>query len=162
MYPIFTRKQIEQRRQEAALLFAQNLNNAEVARRIGVSRPTVSGWRQRWQADQKNGLALRAPGPCARLSLSQQQQLADALLQGPQAHGYDTQLWTLARIAEVIERLFSVTYNPHYVSELLHKMGWSCQKPVCRAKERDEDAIARWVAEEWPQIKKGHNSERPL
>ena len=162
MYPIFTRKQIEQRRQEAALLFAQNLNNAEVARRIGVSRPTVSGWRQRWQADQKNGLALRAPGPASRLSRSQQQQLADALLQGPQAHGYETQLWTLARIAEVIERLFSVTYNPHYVSELLHKMGWSCQKPLCRARERDEDAIARWVAEEWPQIKKGRNSERPL
>jgi putative transposase len=162
MYPIFTRKQIEQRRQEAALLFAQNLSNAEVARRIGVSRPTVSGWRQRWQADQKNGLALRAPGPASRLSRSQQQQLADALLPGPQAHGYDTQLWTLARIAEVIERRFGVTYNPHYVSELLHKMGWSCQKPLCRARERNEDAIARWVAEEWPQIKKGHKSERPL
>lgn len=162
MYTTFTRKQIEQRRQEAAVLFAQDLSNAEVARCIGVSRPTVSGWRQRWEADHSGGLAWRTPGPASRLTPIQQQQLAQALLQGPQAHGYDTELWTLARIAELIERLFRVTYNPHYVSELLHKMGWTCQKPVCRAKERDEAAIARWVSEEWPQLKKGQWSGRPL
>jgi len=155
MYTALTRKQIEQLRHEAARLFTQVLSNAEIARRLGLSRPTVSGWRQRWQADQIQGLTLRAPGPRSRLTPAQQRQLAEALLLGPQAHGYETQLWTLARIADLIQTLFGVHYHPHYVSELLHTMGWSCQKPVCRAKERDEAAIARWVSEEWPQIKKG-------
>jgi transposase len=161
MYTAFTRKQLEQLRHEAVALFAQDRSNAEIGRRLGVSRPTVSGWRQRWQADPDHGLSLRAPGPGSRLSAQQQQQLGEALLQGPQAHGYDTPLWTLARVAEVIKRRFEVHYNPHYVSELLHDLGWTCQKPVCRAKERDEAAIAGWVAQEWPQIKKGRKSERP-
>ena len=162
MYTALTRKQLEQSRLAAAVLFTQDLSNAEVARRIGVSRPTVSGWRQRWQADQEHGLALRAPGPRCRLTPVQQQQLTHALLQGPQAHGYDTQLWTLARIAALIHTLFGMTYHPHYVSELLHALGWTCQKPLCRARERDEAEITRWVEQEWPAIKKGRKSRRPL
>jgi hypothetical protein len=29
-------------------------------------------------------------------------------------------------------------------------MGWRLQRPARRAQERDEQAIARWVAEDWP------------
>jgi len=33
-------------------------------------------------------------------------------------------------------------------------MGWSCQKPQRRARERDEATIARWRKKEWPRLKK--------
>src|SRR5438552_19100266 len=150
-----TRKQIEDCRREAAKLFEQDLSNAEIGRRIGVSRPTVSGWHQAWLADRQHGLDLKPVGRRARLTDPQRHQLVEALLQGPQAQGYTTPLWTLARIARLIQAHFRVDYNSHYVAELLHALGWSCQKPQTRAKERNDAEIARWVAEEWPRIKKG-------
>ena len=76
------------------------------------------------------------------------------LLKGPLAAGFATDLWTLARVAEVIDREFGVRYHPGHVWYILRDMGWSCQKPERRARERDEAAIEQWHAEEWPEAKK--------
>jgi transposase len=76
------------------------------------------------------------------------------LLKGAMAHGYQTELWTTSRIAEVIERTFGVRYDRDHVGRILRGMGFSCQKPDRRALERDEERIARWKSEEWPRIKK--------
>ena len=158
---ILTRGQIQQKRLEAASLFAEGLSNSEIARRIGISRPAVSGWKQLWEAQGIEGLQLRAPGPCSRLTDEQVQQILQALLKGPEENGFPTPLWTLKRIAEVIGKLTDVHYNPNYVWELLHEWNWTAQKPEAFAKERDEAEITRWLAEEWPRIKKGHKSGRP-
>jgi transposase len=158
---ILTRQQIQQKRQEAIALFEQDLSNSEIARRIGINRSTVSGWKQLWQAQGKEGLQLHTPGRTARLSAEQVEKVLQALLQGAEAHGFPTPLWTLERIAEVIFRETGVQYNSHYVAELLHQWDWSAQKPEPVAKERDEAEITRWRTEEWPRIKKGHRSGRP-
>jgi transposase len=99
-------------------------------------------------------------GAKSRLSDEQWQQITAALLQGPQAHGFETQLWTLERIADLIFRLTGVRYNSNYVAELMRAQGWSVQKPERRAKERNEEAIAGWVQETWPEIKRGPKSGR--
>jgi transposase len=78
-----------------------------------------------------------------------------ALLAGAVAQGFDTDLWTLPRVAEVIWRLTGVSYHQGHVWWLLRRHGWSPQRPARRASERDEDAIARWRAEDWPRIKGG-------
>lgn len=57
-------------------------------------------------------------------------------------------------MAEVIAKRFGVGYHPSQVWRILRAMGWSCQKPERRARERDEDAIHRWRRVEWPRIKK--------
>jgi transposase len=158
---ILTRQQIQQKRAEAIALFEQDLSNSEIARRIGINRSTVSGWKQLWQTQEKEGLQLHTPGRTARLNAEQVEKILQALLQGPEAHGFPTPLWTLERIAEVIFRETGVQYNSHYVAELLHQWDWSAQKPEPVAKERDEAEIARWKAEEWPRIKKGRRSGRP-
>jgi transposase len=44
---------------------------------------------------------------------------------------------------------------------LVGRLGWSLQRPERQARERDEEAIARWVAYEWPRIKKGRAQNRP-
>lgn len=158
---ILTRDQIQQKRLEAAALFAEGLSNSEIARRIGISRPAVSKWKQLWETQGREGLQLRAPGPCSRLSEEQVQQILKALLKGPEENGFPTPLWTLKRIAEVIEKLTDVHYNSNYVWELLHEWDWTAQKPEAFARERDEAEITRWQTEEWPRIKKGHKSGRP-
>src|SRR5579862_4225110 len=162
MKPALTRKQLAQCRQQAATLFEQGLSNAEVGRRIGISRQTVSGWRQRFQVQGEAGLQLHPPGPDPRLSQQQQEQLVASLLQGPLAFGYDTQLWTLERIADLIAKQTGITYHPGHVWRLMRQWHWTCQKPEGVAKERNEAAIDHWLEVEWPRIKKGPSSEGPL
>jgi transposase len=70
------------------------------------------------------------------------------------AHGYATDLWTTARIAEVIEASFGISYHPDHVGRLMRQLGWSHQKPERRAVERDDAAIERWKRTRWPRVKK--------
>jgi transposase len=76
------------------------------------------------------------------------------LKRGPQALGYETSLWTSWRVAHLIEHECRVKYHPSQAWRILRQLGWSCQRPVGRALERDEDKIRRWKQECWPEIKK--------
>lgn len=143
------------RRLEAGRLFEEGLRQADVVRRLGVSRQTASRWHRCWQ---EGGMeALRGPGRTGRnpkLSQDQLSQLEAILREGPEAFGYRTNLWTLKRIAQVIWKQFRVRYHPGHVWKLLGALGWSCQRPESRARERDEVAIGRWIKRRWPAIKK--------
>jgi len=60
-------------------------------------------------------------------------------------------------VAEVIRREFGVTYHPDHISRLLDRWGWSRQKPIRRARQRDEAAIQEWLEKRYPAlVKKGH------
>ena len=153
-------KAARQRRLQAARLFAQGLSQAEIARRLGVSPQSASRWHTRWRQGGRAGLA--GPGRWgrpSRLSDADWRRVEHALLAGAEAHGFDTDLWTLPRIAEVIWRLTGVSYHPGHVWWLLRRHDWSPQRPARRATERDEQEIARWRAEEWPRIKGGRQSK---
>jgi len=76
------------------------------------------------------------------------------LLAGAKASGYRNDLWTLKRIADVIHRRFRVKYHVGHVWKVLGRLGWSCQRPVGRARERNEEGIRRWLRYRWPLIKK--------
>jgi transposase len=76
------------------------------------------------------------------------------LLAGPTAAGYASDLWTLPRIAKLIQERFGVKYHPGHIWHLMRKLGWSCQKPAKRAKERHEAAIHSWLRERWPRVKR--------
>lgn len=147
--------ELEQRRRKAARLFAKGLGAPEVARRLGVARQVGYRWRDAWQAGGAAALASKGrTGPKPKLSAAQTQQVVAALLEGPLAHGYKTQLWTLPRVAALIEQLTGVRYHPGHVWKLLGSSGFSCQRPERRAVERDEPAIGHWKRVQWPAIKK--------
>ena len=144
------------RRERAAELFAQGRTQAEVARELDVSRQRASRWHARWQADGET--ALRTRGPTGRRPKIPDSALAgieQALLEGALAHGFATDVWTLDRIAVVIQGLTGVGLsNPSVWRLLRNQLGWSVQRPARQAKERDEEAIQDWVAQEWPRIKR--------
>jgi transposase len=73
---------------------------------------------------------------------------------GPIAHGYRTNLWNTARIAELIQREFGVQYHRDYIGRVMHDLKWTPQKPERRALEQDEKAIEGWKQKDWPRIKK--------
>jgi transposase len=148
------RQRLQARRLRAAELFAAGVRQAEVARRLGVSRQSVHLWYRHWQAEGADGLRSRGPtGPAPRLSDVQLRRVEQALLDGASANGFVGELWTLDRIATVIERLTGVRHHPAWVWALLrYRLGWSVQRPVRRAAERDQAAIDRWVKQRWPRI----------
>lgn len=157
------RDRLQARRQRAAELFAAGIRQVEVARQLDVSAQAVSVWHARWKEDGTNGLRSRGPsGPAPRLSDAQLATVEQALLDGAGANGFVGELWTLDRIALVIERLTGVQHHPAHVWALLrHRLGWTVQRPVRRAAERDQAAIDRWVKERWPQILQTPNGAEP-
>lgn len=155
MRPKGTKQELEARRRRAVAMLRQGHGVRQVASRVGVHAGSVSRWKKMVEANGPAGLKAKpGPGGVARLSPSQKERLRALLAQGPAAHGYKTALWTLKRVAEVIERQFGVSYHPGHVWRVLRGLGWSCQKPERRARERDEEAIRRWRRVEWPRIKK--------
>lgn len=147
-------------RVRAIQLSRDGVENSSIARELQVARSSVIRWlnRHREHGDEVLNRPLGRP---RRLSDEERARVASELLRGPEAHGFPTPLWTLPRIAEVICRLTGVSYAPAYLSRLLAGMGWSCQKPERRAKERDEEAIAHWKDAQWPQIKKKQKTWAP-
>lgn len=155
MRPKGSAEVLEARRRWAVSLLQKGLRGGEVARLIGCSPSSVTRWKEVVEKSGVEGLAAKPhPGPRPRLSAEQKEQLLELLKEGPKAHGYHNDLWTLPRVAEVIERHFGVRYHPAHVWRLLHSCGWSCQKPERRARERNEKEIERWRKEGWPHIKK--------
>jgi transposase len=147
---------MEKRRMQAADLFRRGVIPAEIGRRLGVSHQVVSEWRTAWQ--QGGRAALRGAGRAGRrpkLSRVQLAKVEKTLLRGAEASGYVTDVWTLPRVAEVIERLTGVAYHPGHVWYILRdQLRWSWQRPARRAVERDDAAIEQWVKQRWPQLKK--------
>jgi transposase len=143
-------------RLRAAEWFAQDMPVREIAHRLRVSTNAVYVWRRRWRAGGPAALASKGPGGSScRLDEQRQARLAQALEQGPAAHGFGAdQRWTLARVADLIARLFHTRYTLRGVSYLLHRMGFSPQVPVHRVVERDEEAIVTWRKETWPAGKR--------
>lgn len=155
MRPKGSAKELEVRRRIAAKLLQEGKGIREVARLVGAAPSAVHGWKQ--ALDQGGAAALNAkphPGRPPGLTLEQKQELEQTLQAGPLAAGFPTDLWTLARVAQVIERHFGVKYHPGHVWKILRDLNWSPQKPERRARERDEEAIQQWRKEDWPRIKK--------
>jgi transposase len=146
---------MERRRKRAAAMFEKGAMAAEVARRVGVSRQAATRWKSTWQQGGDAALASKgAAGRKPRLNEEQHQQIIDALLEGPVARGYRTHLWTLPRVALLIEDLTGVSYHSGHVWHLLRTLNFSCQRPTRRAIERDEKKIAHWKRYTWPKLKK--------
>jgi transposase len=70
---------------------------------------SVSPWRQAWQRGGEAALAPKpTPGRPRRLTDAPCTQLGPLLLQGATAHGFAHELWTLKRIAAVMQVHFGV------------------------------------------------------
>jgi len=136
-------------------LVQQGERVAVVARCLGVDRSSVYRWRA--AAEGPAGLAARPhPHRPPALSDAQLRRLERLLAQGARAHGWPNHLWTAARVGELIDRTFGVRYHHDHVGRFLRRrLGWTPQKPRRRAHERDEAAIRRWQAEEFPRIARG-------
>lgn len=162
MRPHGTPQQLEARRCRAIALLQAGKTYQSVAATLNASISSVVRWAQSFR--QGGALALRpksTPGRPPRLSQSQKRKLLRLLERGARAAGYTTDLWTLPRIAKLIEQQCGIHYHPGHVWRVMRSLKWTCQKPERRATQRDEAAIARWKNYAWPRIKKSPKTGGP-
>lgn len=146
---------LEDRRKRALALLDRGYSLHEVGRRVGCAAVSVMRWRDARRRGGAKALQVRfSPGRPTKMDAAQRKRLVSLLVKGATAHGWRTNLWTTARIAELIRREFSIEYHRDHIGRLLHGLGWSVQKPERRALERDEEQIERWKQKDWPRIKK--------
>jgi len=154
----FTSVQMEERRLEAARLLRRGkLTQTEIARQLGVSRWAVNRWAGRLrQAGGARSVLQSRPktGRPPRLSHEQWRHILEMLGRGAKAFGFETERWTLWRIAYLIQQQCGVSYHAHYIAEKLKNSGWSVQQPAVSARERDEELAREWLRGDWPRIKK--------
>ena len=156
MRPFGSARQLEKRRRQAISLLRTGKSYRDAARAVGASLSSVVRWQQAYRGDARTGLRARpTPGRPPRLTKGQRERLRRLLLRGARAAGHTTELWTLKRIAALIQTQFGVHYSAVGVWKVVrHGLEWSWQKPERRAVQRDEPAIERWKTHEWPHIKK--------
>lgn len=136
-------------------LFKSGMKQVDIARVLGVTKGAVSQWLSIYREKGLEALRYRKiTKKHCRLSDEQKDELRVCLSQGPGHFGYEGDVWTLPRVGELILRKFGIKYCPSSVSGILKKIGWTSQKPVVRATQRDEEAREKWLYEKWPEIKK--------
>src|SRR3954464_2675596 len=146
----------EERRLQAWALKAKGWSQQAIAEALGVTAGAVSQWMRRGREGGEAALKSRPrPGATPKLTAEQRAQIPVLLAQGAEAFGFRGDVWTAKRVATIIRREFGVRYHPNHVGKLLRAAGWSVQKPIERASQRNEAAIEAWRTERWPALKRG-------
>jgi len=147
------REALAERRKQGIRWHRKGKSQYWIAKHMGVSFEAVRKWVDAYEAKGMKGLESKGhPGPQAELGEKDHKKIRAAILKGPRAEGYATDLWTLERIAQLIKRIGKVSYHPGHVWKVVIALGFSCQKPERRAKERDEEAIKNWRIRSFPPV----------
>lgn len=147
--------ELEIRRRLAVEMLREGYSADEVATLLDVSPRTVWRWLALARHGGPRGLSAQpVSGRSPKLSHSQEKIVLRWLRHSPTEHGFATELWTGPRLAQLIAREFGITFNPRYLSAWLRQRDLTPQKPQRRPRERDPEAIERWLAGDWPRIKK--------
>jgi len=146
---------LEWRRFRALHLRRQGWSRRDIAEALGVTPKSVGRWFARARDGGPEGLrAHPSPGPPPKLDATQKRLIPEFLWHGAEAYGFRGEVWTCARIAQVIEEEFGVCYHKGHVGRLLQALRWTPQVPIRRAIQRDEEAIRRWRADVWPELRR--------
>ena len=144
----------EGRRLRALELSESGWKQVRIAEALGVTRGAVSQWLKAARDGGKQALRHRPlPGATPKLTAAQRAQIPALLSKSAERYGFIGDVWTTKRVATVIYRTFGVRYHPAHISRLLRRIGWTVQKPIRRATQRNEAAITAWREEHWPSLK---------
>jgi transposase len=153
----------EHRRQLAVQRVLDGYSTEEAAEFLGVDPRSVRRWVAAYREGGGQGLASRpVPGRPPKLTATREKIVRRWLADSPREHGFETELWTAARLSRLIREEFGVRLNPRYVSAWLRDRGFTPQKPRRVPRERDPKVIAAWLGSDWPRIKKRPDDKEPV
>ncbi len=150
-----SREDKEKRRLKAGKMFEKGHTQAEVARKFKVTPTAAKYWHDAWKKGGVNNLKSKGhPGFSSALTGEKKEKLKKIILKGAKKYGYSTDFWTLSRIAAVIRKEFKLSFGHTWTWEIVLSLGFTCQKPQAKNKERDEKAIKEWKTKIFPSLKK--------
>lgn len=152
----------ESRRLQAWGLKKRGWLQRSIAEALGVSQSAVSRWIRIGRERGSQELCGRQPPPGAPPKLwdAQKQMIPEFLSHGAESYGFRGDFGICSRVASVIEQEFGVRYHKGHVARILKDLGWTPQKPITRATQRDEGQIERWRSHVWPALKRKARAER--
>ncbi len=153
---------LEYRRRLAVERHAEGFSTQEVADFLEVDPSTVRRWLAAFRDRGDAGLVAKpVPGRPSKLTPIQEKIALRWLTESPTHHGFETELWTAARLGALVREEFGVQLNARYLSSWVRDRGFTPQKPQRVARERDPEAIAAWLEVDWPRIKKKLGGRAP-
>lgn len=150
-----SREKREKIRLKAGKLFQKGFGQAEVARKLKVSTAATNYWHKDWDEKGMQGLKSKGhPGFDSELDEKGRKAFKRAILDGPEEYGFETNLWTLPKLAKVLKKVSGFTCSEVWTWHIVRTLGFTPQKPQVKAKQRDERAIEQWKTRTLPSLKK--------
>lgn len=165
MRPMGTAAELERRRRLAIQRIREGHRPSEVAHFLGVDESSIRRWMISFRKHGEKGLkAQLSPGPGRppKLTRTQEKIVLRWVKEDPMDHGFPTELWTAARLAQLIGEEFGVRFNPRYLSSWLRARAQTPQMPQRTPRQRDPEKIDQWLAADWPRIKKKRSTKMPI
>jgi len=131
-------------------------SQVEVAHLLGVSSQAVWLWIRRYRGGGRRALRARQRGrpPITRLKPWQAATVVRLITDRcPDQLKMPFALWTREAVRDLIHRRFGVRLSVWTVGRYLRRWGFTPQKPLRRAYERDPEAVRRWLQKEYPAIR---------
>lgn len=153
--PSLSRKDKEKRRLRAGKMFEKGISQADIARKLGITPTAVKYWHDDWNEKGVEGLKSKGhPGFTSKFTPEKKIQLKKIILRGAKHCGYPTDFWTINRIMAVTRKELKLSFKKTWIWMMVLSLGFTCQKPQAKPKERNEKAIINWKTKTWPSLKK--------
>lgn len=150
-------------RSRAVLAVERGQPRGQVAEAYGVDRTTLFRWVRRFSTQGSRGLERRpGSGRPRLLAAFDMEALNDVVLEPASHFGFETDLWTVGRLRQVIREHYGVTVSPDTVWRRLRDAGFTYQKPERRYFEVNEEARQEWLRDEAPRIRAAVREFRAL
>jgi len=154
------RRSTNEERVNAIRMLQRGYTRAEVAEILDVAESSVYDWQSKYREGGLAALSTKiAPGRKKLLTDEQLLKLYTWLRGNPRQVQFDFGLWTRKIVRDLIHREFGIDYTLQNVGKILKMLGFSPQRPVWQALERDPEKRRKWMEETFPAIKKRADQE---
>lgn len=153
---------LEQIRIRAVKQVQSGVSPEEVTRALGLSRPTIYNWLASYREGGMDALKAKdIPGRPPKLDGKKLKWIYDSIVQkSPLQFRFEFALWTREMIRELIYRRFKIKLGLSSVSRLLKQLGLTCQKPIFKAWQQNQQQVQNWLKKVFPKIKARAKAEK--
>jgi transposase len=145
------------RRRVVAAVVDRKCRIGEAARTFGVSRMSIYNWLEAVEAGGRSALRARKRGPKGGSRLAGHEAGSVVRIiedRCPDQLRLPFALWTRQAVAALIQQRYGMALSVWTVGRYLRRWGFTPQKPVRRAYERDSEAVRQWLVKEYPAIRR--------